>query len=333
MGIPFLPYNSKKDSKSEAPSHSSKGEKKTDPNKSGGGSSHNTRKACVTCGKYHEGICNKLKKNSEEKTNSSSSTSSSSTSTNTPSSTSKMDKYKDHSKNKRKYLESESICYLKYNDDVFLQNEITLKTLSQTKHACEYPMRITTRQGNHIDIVVLIDTGANASNYISQSLYDRLVAEGQPIKQIASSVRSGLNTAQQQGVVCKSAISFPISFQSEIKCNCKLNNDCVQNTVTKIAIAKLLPIDYDLIIGLPSIRGWELIKHIPSIFLEQNKLPIGNSAGPCTGVVKPPIFASYADSLNSMRETEVVISDPPFEPSNTTWEDSNVSTRNTRYRY
>ena len=42
---------------------------------------------------------------------------------------------------------------------------------------------------------------------------------------------------------------------------------------------KQLPIVYDLIIGLPSIRKWNLIKLIPSVFLEENKLSIGDSVG------------------------------------------------------
>ena len=35
-------------------------------------------------------------------------------------------------------------------------------------------MKIYTSSGQYIDIIALIDTGANASNYISQMLFDRL---------------------------------------------------------------------------------------------------------------------------------------------------------------
>jgi len=91
--------------------------------------------------------------------------------------------------------------------------------------------------------------------------------------------------------------------------------------------AKLLPIDYDLIIGLPSIRKLALIKHLPSLFLDENTPSIGDSGWPSAGVVPQPILASYAEGGISNRDSEVVITDPPFSPSGTIWEDNEVETR------
>ena len=76
-------------------------------------------------------------------------------------------------------------------------------------------------------------------------------------------------------------------------------------------------IDYDLIVGLPSIRELELIKHLPSLFLNENKPSIGDSGGPSAGVYPQPILASYAEGGMSNKKDEVVISDPPFSPSGT----------------
>jgi len=190
-------------------------------------------------------------------------------------------------------------------------------------------MKVKTKQGNFIDIVALIDTGANASNYISQTLCDRLTDAGYKTQQTTGSVRGGLNTKGQR-VDCTLSISFPITFVSEQCCvHCNNLNQCNRklNTVTQEMTAKLLPIDYDLIIGLPSIRKWRLIETIPSIFLEESKSLMGDSAGPCVGVVSQPILASYAEDVESTKKIEVVISDPPFSPSGTTWEDNEVSTR------
>jgi len=91
--------------------------------------------------------------------------------------------------------------------------------------------------------------------------------------------------------------------------------------------AKLLPIDYDLIIGLPSIRKLALIKHLPSLFLDENTPSIGDSGGPSAGVVPQPILASYAEGGLSNRDNEVVITDLPFSPSGTIWDDNDVETR------
>ena len=92
-------------------------------------------------------------------------------------------------------------------------------------------------------------------------------------------------------------------------------------------IAKLLPIDYDLIVGLPSIRKLELIKHLPSLFLEEKTPSIGDSRRPSAGVNPQPILASYAEGGQSNKGSEVVIMDPPFSPSGTIWEDNEVETR------
>ena len=99
--------------------------------------------------------------------------------------------------------------------------------------------------------------------------------------------------------------------------------------------AKLLPIDYDLISGLLSIRKLELIKHLLSLFLDENTSSIGDfgepsildSRGPSAGVVSQPILASYAEDGLSNRDNEVVITDPPFSPSGTIWEDNEIETR------
>lgn len=77
-------------------------------------------------------------------------------------------------------------------------------------------------------------------------------------------------------------------------------------------LAKLLHIDYELIIGLPFIRKLESIQHLPSLFLNENIPSIGESAGPCEGVALQLIRASYAESGLSNKNCEVVITDPPF---------------------
>jgi len=79
--------------------------------------------------------------------------------------------------------------------------------------------------------------------------------------------------------------------------------------------SKLSPIDFDLIVGLPSIRKLELIKHLPSLFLNENKPSIGDFGEPfvldpkepSAGVVKPPILASYAEGGMSNKSIEVVV--------------------------
>ena len=56
-------------------------------------------------------------------------------------------------------------------------------------------------------------------------------------------------------------------------------------------------------------------------------MSIGDSVGRYAGVCQTPILASYADSVQLDRDTEVVITDPPFTPSGTIWEDNDVTTR------
>ena len=134
----------------------------------------------------------------------------------------------------------------------------------------------------------------------------RLKDAGHKPQPVQGTVRGGLNTRGQQ-VDCSYSMSFPISFMSE-NCNCntiKCNKQqCKLAIVHKETTAKLLPIDYDIIIGLPSIRKWNLIKLIPSVFLDENKLSIGDSARPGSGVGANPIFASYAESVRSNRDTQ-----------------------------
>ena len=59
-------------------------------------------------------------------------------------------------------------------------------------------MKISTTSGTYIDIIALIDTGANASNYISQTLFDRLSDAGYKAQQTTGSVRGGLNVKGQR---------------------------------------------------------------------------------------------------------------------------------------
>jgi hypothetical protein len=125
------------------------------------------------------------------------------------------------------------------------------------------------------------------------------------------------------------SMPFPLQFISEQCSNdsCDSKQCCNLTTINTHLIAKLLPIDYDLIVGLPSIRKLELIKHLPSLFLNENKPSIGDSGGPSAGVYPQPILASYAEGGMSNENDEVVISDPPFSPSGTIWEDNEVETR------
>ena len=109
-----------------------------------------------------------------------------------------------------------------------------------------------------IHVNALIDTGANASNYLSQTLFDRLKDAGYNPTEAKGYVKGGLNT-QRQRVECTYSMTFDISFIPEIiniQSN-KLNKK--SQSITKEATAKLLPIDFDLIIGLPCVRQWELI--------------------------------------------------------------------------
>jgi hypothetical protein len=59
-------------------------------------------------------------------------------------------------------------------------------------------MKISTPDGKFLDIITLIDTGANASNYISQTLFDRLSEAGYKAQQTSGSVKGGLNVKGQR---------------------------------------------------------------------------------------------------------------------------------------
>ena len=229
-------------------------------------------------------------------------------------------------KNKRKFQDIENDLFHE-----LLNCEQTLNKLSENSFACEYPMQIVTNNNTLIDVTALIDTGANSSNYISQQLFDRLMLGGNKPHKVSGTVRGGLQ-AKGQRVEITHAISFSLSYLSENSESCnqlnsknKINSN--KTVKTHFASAKLLPIDYDLIIGLPSIRSWQLIKTIPSIFIEENKVPIVVPARPCVGGSQHTISATPADTIFSTRESEEVRMAPPFSPSNTTWEDADVSTR------
>jgi hypothetical protein len=124
-------------------------------------------------------------------------------------------------------------------------------------------MKIHTSSGKYIDIIALIDTGANAANYISQLLFDRLSEAGYKAQDTSGSVRGGLKLKGQR-VDCTKSMSFPLQFISE-QCSsdpCNVNQCCKSTTINTKGFAKLLPIDYDLIIGLPSTRKLELIIYL-----------------------------------------------------------------------
>ena len=225
-------------------------------------------------------------------------------------------------KGKRKYFSVETD-----NFNELMNCEQTLNKLSEESFACEYPMQILTTNNTLINVIALIDTGANSSNYNSQHLFDRLTEGGNKSHQVSGTVRGGLQ-AKGQRVDITHAISFSLSYLAEHldECNTLTKIHC-NKTRTHFATAKLLPIDYDLIIGLPSIRRWQLIKTIPSIFIEENKVPIVVSARPCVGDSQHTISATPADTLFLTTESEEVRISPPFSPSSTTWEDADVSTR------
>ena len=73
-----------------------------------------------------------------------------------------------------------------------------MNKLSESAYACQYPMKISTSNGKYIDIIALIDTGANAANYISQTLFDRLSDAGYKAEQTTGSVKGGLNVKGQR---------------------------------------------------------------------------------------------------------------------------------------
>ena len=260
--IPFLPFKrTEKEDKGNEP-------KKARQEGGGGGAyiKEEKRTQCPSCGKYHLGACdpNRGGKGGGDKSSSSSSSASSSKAT-----PGKYDKYKnpDGGKKKRKLTAISNT-----NEIKFLQQEAHLNKLSESAYACQYPMKISTSNGKYIDIIALIDTGANAANYISQTLFDRLSDAGYKAEQTTGSVKGGLNVKGQR-VDCTLSISFPLQFISEQCSNdsCSVKKCCKLTTINTNLIAKLLPIDYDLIVGLPSIRKLELIKHLPSLFLNENK--------------------------------------------------------------
>jgi hypothetical protein len=122
-------------------------------------------------------------------------------------------------------------------------------------------MKITTNYGNIINVIALIDTGANSSNYISQNLFERLRGEGHESQSIKSSVRGGLKLGGHEAVDCKHALSFSLSFHSEIS----------NKLINQLVVAKVLPIDYELIIGLPSVKKWELMKQANTVYILRRK--------------------------------------------------------------
>jgi hypothetical protein len=214
-----------------------------------------------------------------------------------------------------------------YHIDDLLIIECSLNKLSEDKFACEYPMQITTMNNEVINVNALIDTGANSSNYLSLQLFDRIKQGGNTPHHVSGTVKGGLTTNKHVDV--QHAISFSLSYNVEILCDDVNNKQCSNKIHKQFATAKLLPIDYDLIIGLPSIRKWQLIKSIPSIFIEEKKIPKVVSAGPCVliGDVLTHLSATPAGTLFSTTESEEVRMASPFLPSSTTWEDTDVSTR------
>ena len=120
-----------------------------------------------------------------------------------------------------------------------------MNKLSESSYACQYPMKISTSNGKFIDIIALIDTGANASNYISQTLFDRLSEAGYKAQQTSGSGRGGLNL-KGQSVDCTMSMSSPLQFISEQCSNdsCNIKQCCKLTTINTNLIAKLLPIDY-----------------------------------------------------------------------------------------
>ena len=199
MSIPFLPFTKQKEGGNFPTTK--------DPLKSkdlvakGGG---NARKTCTTCGKLHEGVCRFTQK-------SGGGASSSSSSTVTPG---KFDKYKSPRDQGGGKTKSKLNALPLSNDIEILQQEATLNKLSESAYACQYPMKIYTSNGKFIDIIALIDTGANASNYISQILFDRLSEAGCKAHEASGSVRGGLNLKGQR-VDCTKSMSFPLQFISE----------------------------------------------------------------------------------------------------------------------
>jgi hypothetical protein len=124
-------------------------------------------------------------------------------------------------------------------------------------------------------------------------------------------------------------MSVPLHFISEQCSNnsCNAKQCCKLLNINTHLVAKLLPIDYDLILGLPSIRKLELIKHLPSLFLNENKPSIGDSGGRSAGVYPQPILAANAEGGMLNKIDEVVIMDHLFSPSGTIWDDNEVETR------
>jgi hypothetical protein len=219
------------------------------------------------------------------------------------------------------------------NDNPFIDTyEQQLNTLSESDYACEYPMQVHIND-NILDINVLIDTGANASNYISQSLFDRLEAIGAETFPVSATVKSGINGKAQRchvntaGRLVLSFIPEITNFES-LNIN-KLNLKGSSKQIYHSTNAKLLPsLNYDLIVGLPSIRKMKLIQLIPSVFLDEKKVSIVDSAPRLSsGIIHHTIPATPADTICSLSETSDVVLPAPFPISQVTWEDSDVQTR------
>jgi hypothetical protein len=213
------------------------------------------------------------------------------------------------------------------NEEQFIDaHEQQLNTLSDSDYACEYPMQVHIND-NLVNINVLIDTGANASNYISQSLCDRLEAIGAETFPVSATVKSGIKGKAQRCHVNK-AVRLVLSFIPEItnfeslninKVNLRGNSKQIYHSTN----AKLLPsLNYDLIVGLPSIRKMQLIKLIPSVFLDEKKVSIVDSAPrSSSGIIHNTISATPADTICSLSETSDVVLPAPFPTSQVTWED------------
>ena len=99
-----------------------------------------------------------------------------------------------------------------------------------------------------IPLTLLIDTGALQGNCISRRLGDQLKAAGAHVEVVNKLVSSGLKSARQRA-------REVINFNLIINCCDKTNR---KNSIT--IRATVLDIDYDVIIGLPTIRKHNIME-------------------------------------------------------------------------
>lgn len=83
-------------------------------------------------------------------------------------------------------------------------------------------MQIITENNKITNVIALIDTGTNSSNYLSGQLFDRIRQGGNTPHFVTGTVKGRLTTNKH--VEVQHAISFSLSYNVEILSNDDINN-------------------------------------------------------------------------------------------------------------